>query len=705
MMGSWLSRWRWGMPRAAVRRVRPRVEALEDRRVPAVFNPLPNIPDGAPGSLRADIIASNLDGQDNTLILSPGHYLLTLPNTAGQENAGATGDLDITAVGHTITIEGAGADVTVVDAGGIDRVFQILTTVNVIFRNLTITVGRAVDNGAAGATSSSTQAEGGGILIGPGYSLIDNTISTGSVTLDHVLVEGNMAVGGTDMRGDGQAAIGGGIVTDGTLIIIDSTIANNEAIGGNGGATSAFNQGQGGGGGEALGGGLLAEGALTMIATSVEANEALGGDGGNGPDGTSGNPVGQNGGGGGLASGGGLFFGGGLFTCMSSTFAGNFAGGGAGGNGGLGMPGGDGGNGGAGGAASGGGMVINQPSPSIEAAGAGDLTSLVCCIQFPPPPNNILFDSTIADNSVAGGYGGLGGNGSDVPGNGGSGDSAQGGGIVEEATASLTIDNSTVAFNRAKGGHGAIGGTGKFASVQGSDGSGDEGGVYSNGLMNAVSSIFGDNTAQGGAHPDFFGQFTTASHILVGNDSGSDPLGGSLIGNSNLFGTTANPLDPKLRPLDFYGGPTRTVALYGDSPAIDAGINPNGLTTDQRGFGPRAVNGATDIGAFEFGALPVVASPSPPPPTSVPVAVAPAFTPRLVRVHHRTRLDVFDAATGQLRLRVFPFGASHGKVQLLTGDANHDGVADIIVLDMERHHQRKRVFSGTDLSDLTALIS
>ncbi len=66
-------------------------------------------------------------------------------------------------------------------------------------------------------------------------------------------------------------------------------------------------------------------------------------------------------------------------------------------------------------------------------------------------------------------------------------------------------------------------------------------------------------------------------------------------------GTSDNPIDPRLAPLDFYGGPTQTLALLPDSPAIDAG-DPTVLdtdpTTDQRGF-PRVSNGRADIGAFE----------------------------------------------------------------------------------------------------------
>ena len=51
--------------------------------------------------------------------------------------------------------------------------------------------------------------------------------------------------------------------------------------------------------------------------------------------------------------------------------------------------------------------------------------------------------------------------------------------------------------------------------------------------------------------------------------------------------------------MDFNGGPTQTIALLPDSPAIDA-ADPTVLDTDQRGLPRRAADGSADIGAFEF---------------------------------------------------------------------------------------------------------
>src|SRR5207248_2003797 len=110
-------------------------------------------------------------------------YQISVANTAGQENAAAKGDLDLTEANHTVTIQGAGAGATIIDGGGLDRVFQVLGNVNAVFRNLTIRNGNAQDDGVAGIPLVPTDSHGGGIL------------NQGSATLDHVVVEACSAPG------------------------------------------------------------------------------------------------------------------------------------------------------------------------------------------------------------------------------------------------------------------------------------------------------------------------------------------------------------------------------------------------------------------------------------------------------------------------------------------------------------------------------
>src|SRR5262249_37657185 len=226
---------------------RPFAEALEDRTLPAVFNPLPSAGDGAAGSLRAALVAANGNGEDDTITLSPGLYKLTVANTAGQENASAEGDLDLTEAGHTITLQGAGPDLTLLDANGLDRAFHIFANVTAVFRDLSVTRGGARDDGTAGATPTGTRAQGGGLLN-----------SGGAVTLDNVRVEQNTASGADgDPGAPGRDAWGGGIYSNGgRLTLRNSVVRENTAIGGDGGTgATGGTPGSGGSGGGGRGGG------------------------------------------------------------------------------------------------------------------------------------------------------------------------------------------------------------------------------------------------------------------------------------------------------------------------------------------------------------------------------------------------------------------------------------------------------------------
>ena len=103
------------------------------------------------------------------------------------------------------------------------------------------------------------------------------------------------------------------------------------------------------------------------------------------------------------------------------------------------------------------------------------------------------------------------------------------------------------------------------------------------------SSIVANNVSSSG--PDIA--------ILAGTLNASN----SLIEDGTINGTNTNNItatDPGLAPngLQNNGGVTQTIALENGSPAIDAGSNPNSLTTDQRGF-VRSLGAGVDIGAVE----------------------------------------------------------------------------------------------------------
>jgi hypothetical protein len=182
--------------------------------------------------------------------------------------------------------------------------------------------------------------------------------------------------------------------------------------------------------------------------------------------------------------------------------------------------------------------------------------------------------STIADNEAIGGstdgFGGTAGNG-------------LGGGLYI-AGGTVTINNSTFAGNQAV--------SGKTSSFYG----GSPGVGYGGGIDNAAGpsalqmydTILADNT--GSAAPDLNGSVTSQGHNLIGNTTGG----------SGFIASDLQNVNPKLGPLQNNGGPTQTMALLVDSPALNAGNNTNAPAYDQRGPGfSRIVGSAIDIGAFE----------------------------------------------------------------------------------------------------------
>ena len=176
-------------------------------RAACSFNPTPDpTADGSSNSLRHAIQMANASGQNCTIQLQAGTYTLTIQNSNGQDNTAAEGDLDITDSGHTVTIQGQGAGVSIVNGNGIDRVFQVLSGANALFRKLTIEGGVAQDNGTAGALPGTTVSKGGGVLLQDG----------GHVTLSQVSLTSNRAKGGAGRSGtvgaapNGNSRYGGG---------------------------------------------------------------------------------------------------------------------------------------------------------------------------------------------------------------------------------------------------------------------------------------------------------------------------------------------------------------------------------------------------------------------------------------------------------------------------------------------------------------
>jgi chitodextrinase len=481
------------------RGVRLELERLDERVVPAVIFTVNTFADNLSynpatreGSLRGVIRAANASSDtDITIRIPQGTYTLTRANASNiQENDCLTGDLDIVDRGNVSTLKtyrivglGNGA---VISQQAQDRVFQIISQnindIAVIFSNLRIQGGRAVDNGQE-VLRFSSDSWGGGVLIS------GNNVGGGAanVTFVNTVLRNNRALGNNGEAGlpaipgaagangnsaaplggdgldaalsprphgaNGSSAYGGAIYSVGGSITLNgSTITNNLAIGGNGGNGGAGASGGRGGNG---------------AAPSGTGNGGRGGDGGNAAPG-------GDGGNGGDAFGGGIYAQNVTITLTNaSVIRGNVVTAGDGGNGGNGGDGGDGGNGGNG-------------------------------------------------NSLNGGRGGDGGRGA-RGGAGGVGGDAGGGGVYIVNGAAIVNGGSSVQTNAVAAGNGGRGGN------SGRGGDGGNGG-------NGADGFFGGGGGNGGDAPRIPNNLTDPFRGIAGagGNGGSAWGGGLFIGTGNV---------------------------------------------------------------------------------------------------------------------------------------------------------------------------
>jgi CSLREA domain-containing protein len=231
-----------------------------------------------------------------------------------------------------------------------------------------------------------------------------------------------------------------------------------------------------------------------------------------------------------------------------------------------------------------------------------------------------------------------------------------GGAIFNTGGDTITVSDSTISNNTGTQEAGAVantfGGSIAFSNVTFAGNSSPNASVILNVSSASFSTIFfrnctlGDNSAglygiyneQKGAVINLRNTilstgapggniFNGSSVVSLGNNISSDAAGGDAStgpgGYLNKPGDMRN-TDPKLDPagLQDNGGPTPTIALLAQSPAINAGTAEGAPPLDQRGFGRI---GPVDIGAFEFQGTVVPPTPTPTPtatPTATPSGVA-----------------------------------------------------------------------------------
>lgn len=225
-----------------------------------------------------------------------------------------------------------------------------------------------------------------------------------------------------------------------------------------------------------------------------------------------------------------------------------------------------------------------------------------------------LTDSTVSGNSTEGGaaWGGGGyayvmhASGSTLSGNSTLGYASYAGGVM---TVAADVSNSTISGNAALGERSAGGGlvvlldsSIRNTTVFGNRASQSMGGgllVFATDpsvVVRLDSSLVFGNEAAADAE---VGLFDPAGEIGSVRITGSHNLIGAA-SSTAVFPADTLRCDPLLLPLATNGGATMTHRLGDGSCAIDAGVNPDGLVSDQRGGAyARTSGGATDIGAIE----------------------------------------------------------------------------------------------------------
>jgi hypothetical protein len=611
--------------------------------VPSTFLVTTTLDDLSPGSLRGAIIQANLAGGAQTIAFAnPGVYQLT--QTSAVETSTA-GDLDVTA---NLTFMGNGTGSTIIDGGGIDRIFDVQGPVNVAFQNLTLRngLGNPLDDGGAINATSANLTLTDCVVMDNAVQGKGGAISTlsGSVTLTNCNFIGN------------KAALGGAVASAGGALTINNTTFQLNSAAASGGAIDIINGG---------------------VATTL----AISGGAFNNNTAT-------------LQNGGAIRDAGtGLLTISNATLLNNVAGQGGGAVLAAGSLSIDGSNLGFNQARSGGAVFEINPNSTVTisnsnlsgnkaAAGNGGALALTAI--------SAGFTNDLMVSNQAGASGGAIDDANMSPGNhtltitastlNNNAATTAGGAVAGMAAAALELDisSSTMNFNGAGTNGGAIftdaltgtmsgsvlsgnkaskngGGidvtldttTNKTSSnltlvndTLGSNNAGvDGGGVYAsnvavatgtsatvtllndtlngNAAVTGGSGVFVDNAAGNAS------KVALANTIVAGAPGGSaanfgvGPPGSILVSQGHNLSDDGsgipfliapgdlNNVNPKLGPLQLNGGPTTTFALLPGSPAIDSGSDVLAPSVDQRGV-PRPLDGGSglgkhaDIGAFEL---------------------------------------------------------------------------------------------------------
>ena len=576
-------------------------------------------------SLREAVLAANTYPGANTIVLPSGTYTLSL--AGANEDAAATGDLDVSG---DLTLSGVTSATTIITTTGAafgDRIFQVMPSVAMTATDITVTGGFLQPGNGGGfydqgqlalarstIFSNTAAGQGGALYVYTGTvatvdssQLISNTstanfgtggiYNAGTLTVTNSSIRNTLGVGLQNNQGQflligslvSNSSNGGLFNVDGTGVISDSTITNN------------------------LFGGVANEGAMTTTTRLTVINSSFTGN------------INSN-----TQVGGGAIANiAARLAITDSSFISNSA---AGSGGGI-------------FSYNGTGIAIWQSTFSDNSDGAifnlgsgSPTTTLMIEDSLFSNNHATLVNAGItneADHLIISGTTFTGNASRSVNYPGGaiynlswgigitnsafySNTTTGSGGAVVNSAGVAAIANSTFSGNQAADNAGAIWlldgpDTLKNVTLAGNTASHNHTGVGGGGLavssgvvVTTTNTIIAGNFDLGSLAPDCAGALTTGGHNLIQSTTGC-ALSGTATGD--ITGTPA-----LLEPVQDNGGPTWTMAVLPGSPALDAGSPAapgNGGSaceaTDQRGVA-RPQGPACDIGAFEVIVIPVTAT-------------------------------------------------------------------------------------------------
>jgi CSLREA domain-containing protein len=535
-------------------------------------------------TLRAAVQEANALPGSDVISLPAGTYTLTIPGRL--ETNSATGDLN---VNTDMTINGAGAATTIVDANGLDRVFRGGgQTGSLVMSDLTVQRGNSGTGNTFGGciyaekglsltrvvVKNCESGSGGGGIAAFGFTatLTDVTITQNISGRDggglYMSQTTTTITGGTIANNIASSGSGGGMRTVGPTTIIGTTISDNRG---------------------GVGGGLAVLGSLTMTDTIIARNVATNDTSGTG--------------------GGGVYFAQAVGTLTRTTISGNRA-------------------------PNGGGIHISATTGSATARTVTVMESTITqnvstvgdgggVYVSAPVTVSLNLTVTISRSTVSGNTA-----------------SHRGGGIF--SLGKLVLANTTISGNTATGSSGgafrassASGNVVTFTNVTIAQNSSATGGAVdfdlSSGTFSIANTIIANNAGAAASNCASTGATNLGHNVEFPGTS----CGFSLASDRRA--------DPLLEPLADNFGTTKTHALLPGSPAIDLGDDATCAAApvsgiDQRGK-TRPKGAHCDAGSFE--------APRPSGFTDDPL-VSGSSTIRAVHVAElRNRINALRQARGQ----------------------------------------------------------